>query len=217
MVGLTPRGQLYAMTDSTPSHPPAVVTQDLLGGPRKIYKGTGEKTFSNVLFDARRGLVLAGGARLRVWDERTGSAIRSRDLDNPRGGNDGITMSPDGAFVVSFGDQPTVWNTATWSRIGRLEGHVGDGVGVGDGIVGEFVNPTTLVTVALAEGTARVWDVATLRPLMAFPGTQTLHFSEDRRFVVLTGPAGSGSGSRSSPSPASPRRAPPTTSAPPPG
>jgi WD40 repeat protein len=107
---------------------------------------------------------------LRVWDARTGAAVR--ELAGHRDGVFGMEFSPDGSRLAtaSYDRTVRVWNLATGeSRV--LSGHVGPVWGV------TWLGPDRLATVS-GDGTVRMWLV----PAVPVPDLDQLR----RRLDTLT-------------------------------
>ncbi|MBI2297679.1 MAG: WD40 repeat domain-containing protein [Armatimonadetes bacterium] len=106
----------------------------------------------------------AGPSGLRMWDAATGRLVRQ--LGDERDYVDGLAFSPDGATLAASGPLGTVivlWDTATWSERGRLEGHTRNQT------VRSLAYSPDGARLASTAGGSRdelfLWDVATLKPV----------------------------------------------------
>jgi WD40 repeat protein len=130
--------------------------------------------------DSRR-LVTGGADRWwRVWDVATGKA----NPGNPDAGPvTAVAFRPDGAAVVTAtGNQATEWDAQDGVLLGRFQGHSGAVTDV------DFSPNSKLLVTSSADGTARVWNLATQTTLMELRGNagavSTAIFSPKGKFVL---------------------------------
>jgi WD40 repeat protein len=114
--------------------------------------------------------VTAGADHLaRIWDLRTGSAIRVlRGHEDAFTHEDALTdveFSRDGGLVVtaSRDHQARVWNTATGAEVVELKGHFGP-------VFGASFSPNSRWVVTAGPTTAGFWEVASGRLLLYLHG-----------------------------------------------
>ena len=170
---------IYAITKD-----PATIVVDAIGDAtrRRIFRA-GTVEITDVRFDHTQGWVLASSYDqfLYIWDAATGVLLRKLEGTGPLSA---VRSSPDRTITIGVGGiSPTIWNRASGTRIGQLEGH--------EALVrdGEFLNDQIFVSIAL-DHTAFVWDVAAARPLMTFHDVDTMVFANDLRSVALVGATG---------------------------
>jgi len=154
--------------------------QDVDAGYRRLVMPAGKQALSGVFeFDRARHRVLASGydQHVWIWDDRSGALIGSLEGNGPLYG---VRLSPDGEQIVGLGGiSPVVWSSATLARVGTLDGHLG--------IVqqGGFISNRLFVTTS-RDGTARVWDIRTLRHLITLGRAVEVAVSPRRNTIVLS-------------------------------
>ncbi len=124
----------------------------------------------DVAFDPVGNRVATSGDLLIIRDAATGEQIMTRE-----GRPSTVSFSSDGARLL-LGD--TVWNSATLTTIGTLEGHSGDVTAA------RFTPDDTRIVTGSRDGTVRVWDAESLDLLL------TLRDAGDEVKSVATSPDG---------------------------
>jgi WD40 repeat protein len=174
------RAQLVVVTKD----PARVVVGAYAAGPaarRALVAGAAPLT--DVAIDADRGRILASSVdhHVYVWDERTGARVQDLVGTGPLWG---VRLSPDGRFVVGVGGvAPVVFDAETGRSVGALEGHK-EQIGTGG-----FVS-STLFAGAARDGTAYVWDVTRLLPVMAIGDARAVAVRCDGSRVLWRGETG---------------------------
>ena len=175
-------GRLLAVTHREGA-PSEVVVQTLGASPARQTYRAGLSPMSEVALDARHHRVIASSYdhQAWMWDEGSRDPIEKLEGTGPLFG--ARVSADDAVYVAIGGNSPTVWSAETQSRIGLLKGHA-------DLVVsGGFIGDRIFVTAGL-DGVARVWDLATLNPLMTFGGARAADVSRDGAAVVLVDGAG---------------------------
>jgi WD40 repeat protein len=144
-------------------------------------------------FSANGGLLVTsnGHGTVRVWD------VTGRRPAGPPMGSyhtvTGLALSPDGKTLAVAGSGVQLWQTGTGQRIGATLPSAGNGR---YRAVAFSPDGTMLATLG-ADGTARIWDVATQQPDGAAmtvdgPGTTggAVAFSPDGRTLATAGASG---------------------------
>ncbi len=119
---------------------------------------------------------------VRIWEAVTGKLLKT--LTGHEGEANNAQFSPDGERIVSvsFSKSDTtarVWHTSTGKPLATLSGHQG---GVWSA---QFSPDGKYIVTASNDGTARIWDTATLQATLAKPKPYgSVEFSSDRTRVV---------------------------------
>jgi len=142
---------------------------------KQLFRLTGHsRTVNGVAFNPRgHTLATSGFDGIRLWDTRTGKQIAR--LSGRGGGSTGIAFSRDGHTLATadFGGIG-LWDTRTRKQTGRLIQRAGGGPAPTlalspDGDVAFSTDGHTLAT-SSPDGTARVWDIRTRKPLARLTG-----------------------------------------------
>jgi WD40 repeat protein len=92
---------------------------------------------------------------LRLWELATGKEVRRMEGPNAWVLGQGLSFSPDGRHMLSFGGEQTLrlWETGTGKLVRTLAGHTSS-------VVGAWILPGGKQVVSYAaDNTLRVWDV----------------------------------------------------------
>ncbi len=158
----------------------STITAEQLAAPHaRTTFDAGKRYVTGIALDARRDRLLASSQDqyVRIWDLKTGTLTAKLE---GTGALFGVRLSSDGKLIVAVGgSSPTVWDAENLSRVGSLEGH-------SDQVVrGSFLGDRLFVT-ASRDDTARLWDLATLRPLLIFGGADAVDGNHDGTSWVLS-------------------------------
>ncbi|MCX5746853.1 MAG: hypothetical protein NT062_30650, partial [Proteobacteria bacterium] len=176
-LGFAPDGRSIGVTYDD-GQPTGVVIHDLAGTrERQVYRA-GLVALSSVVLDPLHHDVIATSFdhRAWIWDDRTAKLVDKLEGTGPLLG---ARLSADHDLLVAVGgNSPVVWAPATGGHLGSLKGH-SDLV-----VAGQFIADHIFITAGL-DGVARVWDMATLHPLLSFGGTLAVSVSPNLTEVTL--------------------------------
>ncbi|HYI10437.1 MAG TPA: caspase family protein [Thermoanaerobaculia bacterium] len=134
--------------------------------------------------DARVVLTASGDGTARLWNARSGAALRNWNAHGSEIRS--AVFSPDGRFILTGSSDRTarLWNASTGAEIRTFSGHTGS---VNAAV---FSRDGKFVLTASDDGTARLWEIdsgSALSTLIAFADEEWAVVDRDGRFDASRG------------------------------
>jgi WD40 repeat protein len=145
----------------------STVVYELPSG-RELCRLATDVVTSRIAFDPGGHRLALGSSRpasVQIWDTDTDSVVA--ELQEIKAGIHSITWHPDGRHLALSLAEPAkraeIWDIVTRERVTILEGHAQDVT------FSRFLRSGSLIVTGSWDGTVRVWETDTARPLVAWP------------------------------------------------